>query len=68
MADNDDFLVETVEYAREHCNSNPYWSYDSSTRQELKSFLKGKKSKNKAAAIPNGYRSRGFVERTSDRK
>ena len=48
MADNDDFLVETVEYAREHCNSNPYWSYDSSTRQELKSFLKGKKSKNKA--------------------
>ena len=61
MADNDDFLVETVEYAREHCNSNPYWSYDSSTRQELKSFLKGK-SKNKAPKQTTRSRSAAEVE------
>ena len=61
MADNDDFLVETVEYAREHCNSNPYWGYDSSTRQELKSFLKGK-SKNKAPKQTTRSRSAAEVE------
>jgi hypothetical protein len=60
MAD-DDFLVETVEYAREHCNSNPYWSYDSSTRQEFKSFLKGK-SKNKAPKQTPRSRSDAEVE------